>query len=159
MLNQEALFPMPQTTASSDDYYTPKWLFEALGVDFDLDVACPPNGPLFTPAKHWYTQETDGLLSPWFGKVFMNPPYSKTGPWVHKWIEHGNGIALLPVLKHSQWAKKLWDSQANVVWINASQIKFHHKSELKTIWPIVWLWAIGDECVEALKNSNLGSLR
>jgi hypothetical protein len=159
MLNQEALFSMPQAGLTTDDYYTPKWIFEALNVEFDLDVACPPDGPPHGTAKAWYTQETDGLASPWYGTVFMNPPFSKTTPWVHKWIEHGNGIALLPVVKHSKWTKQLWDSDARSLWINQEEIKFSHKGKPTTIWPVVWLWAIGDQCVEALHNSNLGRVR
>jgi hypothetical protein len=29
---------------TSDDYYTPPFIFEALGVEFDLDVSAPPGG-------------------------------------------------------------------------------------------------------------------
>jgi hypothetical protein len=150
---------MPQTTLTSDDYYTPKWIFDALGIEFDLDVACPPNGPLYTPTKNYYTQETDGLISPWYGTVFMNPPFSKTAPWVSKWIEHGNGVALLPVVKHSKWIRNLWDSGANCVWFNDLTIKFYHKGKEQEIWPIIWLWAIGDTAIKALENSGLGKVR
>jgi hypothetical protein len=159
MPNQPSLFSMPQQGRTSDDYWTPKWIFDALGVQFDLDVACPPEGPAHTPAHHWYTQETDGLTSPWYGTVFMNPPFSKTAPWVHKWIEHGNGIALLPVVKETKWVRQLWDSEAKSVWFNDLTIKFYHKNKEQHIWTIVWLWAIGDECVEALHNSKLGRVR
>jgi hypothetical protein len=41
-MNQEALFSMPQESFTTDDYWTPKWIFDALKVQFDLDVACPP---------------------------------------------------------------------------------------------------------------------
>ena len=158
-MSQEALFPMPQEARTSDDYWTPKWIFDALGVEFDLDVACPPEGPLHPPAKAWYTQETDGLASPWFGNVWMNPPFSKTAPWVDKWVNHGNGIALLPVVKHSKWVRQLWDSSAKCVWFNDLTIKFYKDEKMQEIWPVIWLWAIGEECVDALHRSNLGCVR
>ena len=158
-MSQEALFPMPQEARTSDDYYTPKWIFDALGVKFDLDVACPPEGPLFTPAKAWYTQETDGLTSPWWGTVWMNPPFSKTAPWVDKWIKHSDGIALLPCVKETKWVRELFDSSASVLWFNDLKIEFNHKGKNQHIWTIVWLWAIGDKCVEALKQSGMGRVR
>lgn len=156
MLNQEALFPMPQVGATSDDYYTPKWLFDALSVEFDLDVACPPNGPLFTPAKHWYTQETDGLLNPWFGNVWMNPPYSNPSLWVHKFINHGNGIALLPFAK-SKWCQALWDSSASMVYVRAISFERSDMNVISQAPFSLGLWAFGKNNVKAL--SNVGRVR
>ena len=153
MLNQEALFPMPQQASTSDDYWTPKWIFDALNIEFDLDVACPPDGPAHTPAKAYYTQETDGLLSPWYGNVWMNPPYSKTTPWVHKFIEHGNGICLVPFAR-SAWANKLWDDCEAVLML-PSTFKFDQGS----IFIQTMLAAYGETNVNALKASGLGRVR
>lgn len=44
-------------------------------------------------AKNFFTIEQDGLLSPWYGKVFVNPPYSENnkakrdGKNIYGWIE------------------------------------------------------------------------
>jgi len=38
-------------TGSSDDYYTPAHIFEALGIEFDLDVASPEGGIPWIPAN------------------------------------------------------------------------------------------------------------
>ena len=157
-MSQEALFPMPQEARTSDDYWTPRWIFDALGVEFDLDVACPPNGPPHTPAKAWYTQETDGLASPWFGNVWMNPPYSKTTPWVHKFIEHGNGIALLPMAK-SEWFNVLW-GVVPAVMVLPKRTLFEHPQHLKgSIFLPVMLAAYGSHNVEALHRSGIGRVR
>jgi hypothetical protein len=83
-MTQERLFSVRQENYTSNDYWTPKWIFDALGLEFDLDVACPPEGPMFTPCKNFFTQETDGLLAEWYGTVFMNPPFSELTPWVDK---------------------------------------------------------------------------
>jgi hypothetical protein len=41
---QEKLFKVEQSTITSNDYYTPAWIFEKMGLEFDLDVASPPDG-------------------------------------------------------------------------------------------------------------------
>ena len=152
-MNQEALFPMPQEGRTSDDYWTPKWIFDALGVQFDLDVACPPEGPPHTPASHWYTQETDGLSSPWYGNVWMNPPFSKTSPWVNKFMTHRHGICLVPFAK-SAWANKLWND-ADAVLMMPSTLKFVQGS----IFIQTMLAAYGEDNVKAFEQANLGRIR
>ncbi len=96
MSDQLRLFPMPQVEMSSDDYYTPEWVFDALGERFDLDVCAPPGGGPFVPTDRYFTQAEDGLTSEWDGFVWMNPPFSQPLPWIKKFLAHGNGIALVP---------------------------------------------------------------
>ena len=48
----------------SDEWYTPAYVFDALGCRFDLDVAAPLM-PTKVPADRFYTKEDDGLSSPW----------------------------------------------------------------------------------------------
>ena len=83
-------------TVSSDEWYTPKWMIDALG-PFDLDPCSPKDRPFDTATVHW-TKEQDGLLMPW-GKsfVWLNPPYSRQllRQFVEKLAQHNNGIALL----------------------------------------------------------------
>ena len=153
MLNQHALFPMPQEANTSDDYWTPKWLFDALGITFDLDVACPPSGPPHKRAHAFYTQETDGLASDWYGNVWMNPPFSKTTPWVHKFMEHRYGICLVPFAR-SAWANKLWDDAEAVIML-PSTFKFDQGS----IFVQTMLAGYGDINVKAIRQSGLGRVR
>jgi phage N-6-adenine-methyltransferase len=145
-----------QTTRTTDDYYTPRWIFDALGLTFDLDVACPPEGPINVPAARWYTAADDGLAQPWTGRVWMNPPYSNPSPWVARFLEHGNGIALLPYSK-SKWLQSLWDSDAAIVYIYT--IKFERLDATlngSTPFPL-GLWALGHDNIEAL--AKLGNVR
>ena len=51
------------------DWYTPSWVFERLGLNFDLDPCQPPEGISWIPATVRYTEAEDGLTSPWFGRV------------------------------------------------------------------------------------------
>lgn len=135
----------------SDEWYTPKSVFDELNVTFDLDVAAPKGGTGLVPALRSYCLEDDGLSSPWFGRVWMNPPYSKPAPWVDKWLTHGNGVALLPMAK-SRWMNYLMDSEASFRLL-PSNFKFV-SPEGKPISLMMgsMLWAIGDDNVDAIKR-------
>ena len=61
----------------SVDWYTPPWVFERLGLRFDLDPCQPSGGIPWIPADTYYDLAIDGLLTPWYGLVWMNPPYGK----------------------------------------------------------------------------------
>lgn len=78
----------------TDEWLTPPRLLEALG-PFDLDPCSPVERPWPTAAAH-YTVEDDGLSRPWEGRVWLNPPYGpRTGRWMRRMAEHGDGIALI----------------------------------------------------------------
>lgn len=128
-------------------------MFDALGIEFDLDVACPPDGPPHTPAAAWYTQETNGLANPWHGRVWMNPPFSNTAPFARKFMEHRNGLCLVP-LSRSKWWEMLWNDADAVMPLPAS-----FKFDQGGIFIATMLAAYTPECVEALHRSNLGRVR
>jgi DNA N-6-adenine-methyltransferase (Dam) len=66
---------------TTDEWYTPRWLFDAAGVTFTMDVASPLNPDHRTvPALRYLTILDDGLVTPWLGTVWCNPPYSKADP-------------------------------------------------------------------------------
>lgn len=84
-------------SVSSDEWYTPQWIIEALG-PFDLDPCSPlPHKRPYDIAPTCYTEQDDGLKHEWFGTVWLNPPYSRKllNQFVTKLAEHNNGIALL----------------------------------------------------------------
>lgn len=74
----------------SVDWYTPVDVFEEglalLGVDrFDLDPCTNPRSPIWPLVEHHYTVDDDGLARPWFGRVWVNPPYGRSIPaWIRK---------------------------------------------------------------------------
>ena len=80
---------------STDEWYTPIELINSLG-SFDLDP-CAPEVPLWKTATIMYDKNADGLKQAWFGRVWLNPPYSRPliEQFVNRMAEHNNGIALL----------------------------------------------------------------
>lgn len=151
--NAQRLFTVEQTQSTTDDVYTPRWIFDRLAITFDLDVAAPPGGVPWIPAARQYTMADDGLTSPWEGRVWMNPPYSEPGPWVDRWLAHGNGIAIVCTSK-AMWYGRLWDSEAVLHTPRdpgSNQLKFV-KNGVRNhgIYMPVVMAALGDECIEAL---------
>lgn len=78
-----------------DEWLTPPEIIKSLGV-FDLDPCAPVKRP-WDMAKTHFTVENDGLKQEWFGRVFMNPPYSRDvlPTWLSRMSMQNNGIALI----------------------------------------------------------------
>ena len=78
----------------SEVWLTPRYILEPLG-DFDLDPCAATSRPWPTARKH-YTKEDNGLLLPWEGRVWCNPPYGlQAAKWLQKCAAHKNAIALV----------------------------------------------------------------
>ena len=151
-------FDDSEIVTNTDDYYTPAWIFEALNLKFDIDVASPVGGIHYIPAQRYFTIYDNGLAQDWAGqKVWMNPPYSKPQPWIDKWLENGNGIALLPLVK-SKWLNQIWN-EADGIALLPSNLKFWRKGKEAGIPIECILAAVGADNFKALKNAGLGSVR
>ena len=156
------LFAVEQNQQTSDDLYTPRWIFDRMAITFDLDVAAPPGGVEWIPANRYFTLADDGLTTPWEGRVWMNPPYSHPAPWSNRFIDHGHGVALLTVAK-SAWSQRLWDHADAIVFIaTGTEFVVSHDvtggdNRYRQIFTPVWLVAFGDECVNAI--ARVGSVR
>ena len=88
----------------SVDWYTPKWIFDDLRIEFDLDPCQPEDKIPWIPAKKHYSIKDNGLISPWFGNVWLNPPYGReTSDWLKRMHEHRNGIALVFARTDCKW--------------------------------------------------------
>lgn len=95
----EAEVPAWVDSRDSDVWLTPPFIIDALGGadSFDLDPCAPPDQP-FPTALRRFTEGEDGLLLPWDGRVWLNPPYStqKLAGFMGRMVDHGRGVALLP---------------------------------------------------------------
>lgn len=108
----------------SVDWYTPPWVFEKLGVAFDLDPCQPEKRIPWIPALRRYTLVDDGLKSTWRGSVWLNPPYGKETPlWLAKMHEHRNGIALVFARTDCGWFHD-YVTKADAILFLKGRIKF-----------------------------------
>lgn len=112
-----------EAAGKSDDWYTPKYIFDALCCTFDLDVA-PPIAPTHVPAK--LCLHAESLQHPWIGFVWMNAPFGRRNglaPWLDKFFEHGNGIALMPDRTSAPWFQAAV-KRANALLFISPRVKF-----------------------------------
>lgn len=106
------------------DWYTPPWLFQRLGLEFDLDPCQPPSGIEWIPAKRRYSIHDDGLAQPWCGCVWLNPPYGKHTPaWLERMHNHRNGIALVFARTDCAWFHE-YVAQADAILFLRGRVKF-----------------------------------
>lgn len=90
-----------------DTWLTPRFILAEIGC-FDLDPCAAETN------RHWvaprsFTRFDDGLLSEWSGRVFMNPPFSNTVPWLRKHSEYAKGISLVPASVEARvWRECVW---------------------------------------------------
>jgi hypothetical protein len=111
-----------KTDRSKDDWYTPRWVLDALPA-FDLDpCGAPAELPWQTAAQVWRLADgRDGLRDPWpEGRVFLNPPFSQVRPFLEKLARHGNGIAIVAGRVETAWFH-------NLIWGRADGIFFPEK--------------------------------
>lgn len=108
----------------SVDWYTPPWVFEALGLEFDLDPCQPEAKIPWIPAKRHYCLADDGLEKKWDGLVWLNPPYGKHTPdWLKKMHKHRNGIALVFARTDCAWFHN-YCTKADAILFLSGRIKF-----------------------------------
>lgn len=65
-----------KSVRSSDEWYTPKEILDALG-KFDLDP-CAPIRPLWPTAEVMYDQNIDGLSQIWEGRVAQSSLFASS---------------------------------------------------------------------------------
>ena len=117
-----ALHEQPGQT---DEWYTPRYIFDALGCEFDLDVAHPGIDKVnWIPARHFLTSKS--LQTPWRGFIYMNPPFGPRNgiePWLERFVEHGNGIALTPDRTSAPWWQR-WACRMDLILFVSPKIRF-----------------------------------
>ncbi len=128
-----------------DQFYTPAWVFDAMGLEFDIDVAAPVGGVEWIPAKRYFTKEDDGLAQDWDGLVWCNPPFSGAADWARKFIEHANGVLLSSIPGNTTWFTELGRQNA-LIWFHDKGLLFHRPEYDKPEqipWPTMFA-AVGD---------------
>jgi len=144
----------------SDVWLTPPEIIKELG-PFDLDpCAAPAPRPWDTAKVHYdITQGQDGLALPWFGFVWLNPPYGQEGwAWLDKLSRHGNGIALMFArTETSGFVSEVW-SKADALLFLFGRLYFYHpdgsRARGNSGGPSV-LIAYGEEAKERLSRCRM----
>jgi hypothetical protein len=114
-----------QCVGATDEWYTPPHVFEALGCSFDLDVSSPGKAVTpWIPASRFIL--AGSLEKTWAGFIWMNPPFGgRNGmvPWLEKFFEHGNGVALTPDRTSAPWWQT-YAARADAILFVSPKLKF-----------------------------------
>ena len=146
-----------ESSGKSDEWWTPKYVFDALDCQFDLDVSGPPQS--FVPADSYISEGS--LEQKWQGFVWMNPPFGgRNGlePWLDKFFEHGNGIALTPDRTSAPWFREAWKRADLVMFTPKIRFLRPDGSEGKSPSNGTALWASGIKGIDALLSAYANGL-
>jgi hypothetical protein len=148
-----------ETSGVSDEWWTPAYIFDALCCTFDLDVAHPERGATHVPCRDWIS--ADSLQKPWHGFVWMNPPFggrNSLAPWMRKFFDHGNGIALTPDRTSAPWFQEAWQRASLVLFTPKVKFLRPDGSLGKSPSNGTALWAAGPQGMAALIRAELAGL-
>ena len=134
----------------NDDLRTPKWVYEPIG-PFDLDP-CAGTSTEIGKTNYRIQNSQNGLILPWFGFVWCNPPFSQKEIWIKRMIGHGNGILILPERGSAPWFGPLAVA-SGFHFIMGKKIDFDGGSSSNNIGSVLFLF--GDLAVERIKQSRL----
>ena len=120
-------FTHESTKNETKEWYTPKYIFDALGCKFDLDPCSPGKEVVpWIPAERHLTLQDDGLNAKWEYNefVWLNPPYgSDTQKWMKRLAAHDYGIALVFSRLDTKWAQECIPSASAVLFL-AGRVHF-----------------------------------
>lgn len=109
-----------------DHWITPRWVIDALG-PFNVDPCCCAE-MLWPTASEMIAPPRDGLLEPWGGAVWLNPPFRhRVERWMDRMAMHANGVALVAARVETRWwHASVWGaSSAHTVLFPKGRIAFH----------------------------------
>lgn len=100
-------------------------ILDALGgwQSFDLDPCAPAVRP-WPMARHHFTRADDGLVQPWHGRVWLNPPYGRTiGRWLGRMSAHGHGVALIFArTETAAFFRHVWATSSALLFLEGRQV-------------------------------------
>jgi hypothetical protein len=149
-----------EESGATDEWYTPRYIFDALGETFDMDVAHPGTfNVCCVPATSFITH--DSLSARWDGFVWMNPPFGGRNalhPWLNKFCAHGNGIGLTPDRTSAPWFQHAWAKADLALFMPKVRFLRPDGSEGASPSTGTTLWACGDRAVSALQRAAVAGL-
>jgi hypothetical protein len=148
---------------NTSEWRTPATILTALGLKYRLDPCAPTSGYYAVPAEEIYTARDNGLVLPWFGLVFVNPPWSEKKravvPWLHRYLSHdGGGIFLCVARTSCDWWHELVLPRAELICFPTGKTRFFMPDGGPGISPTngIAILAKGEIACEALRRSGLG---
>lgn len=110
-------------------------------------------------ARKHYTIQDNGLMLPWEGRVWCNPPYGReTEEWIERLATHGNGIALIFARTETEmFFRQVWGKADAILFIQGRLFFYYvdgRKAKANSGAPSC-LIAYGADNVTALKNSRI----
>jgi hypothetical protein len=83
------------------------------------------SGPVpWVPADRFYSPRENGLMQPWEGRVWCNPPYGPPGvAFVQRMANHRNGVLLVPARTETRWFQYAADA-ADIVAFLRDRVHF-----------------------------------
>ncbi len=143
-------------TEGHDEWLTPKYITDTLG-PFDLDPCSPGTRRPWDTAMYHLDEINNGLVAPWFGTVWCNPPYGReTFKWLAKLADHGNGIALVFARTETVgFFEQVWE-RADAVFFFKGRLRFCYVdgTEADVANAPSCLIAYGKPNVERLRDSG-----
>ena len=142
---------------ATDEWYTPIEFIEQFG-KFDTDP-CVPIDMRWKTAETMYNKNDDGLKKEWYGRVWLNPPYSKEliTEFLKKMGKHGNGIALvLPKFSSKLFREEVFPN-VDAIFILEKRIKFYDYNWKQQKSPIAnsVLLIYGENNIKAVQESGV----
>lgn len=118
----EAKKPHVSYNSGDNEWYTPAEYIEAarqvMGA-IDLDPATSEQANKTVKASTYYTEEVNGLEQEWFGRIWMNPPYSTNliKEFVEKLVssDFEEAVVLVNNATETAWFRTLIDNAQAVV--------------------------------------------
>lgn len=148
-----------EAIGKSDEWYTPKHVFDAMGVHFNQDVAGSLSLHQHVPCD--YVIANESLSTFWRGFVWMNPPFGGRNalqPWLEKFFAHGHGVALTPDRSSAPWFRYAWERADLVLFTPKLKFVRADGSVGKSPSSGTALWAVGGTGMQALKNAAAAGL-
>lgn len=120
-------------SSARDDWPTPRELFETLKAEFHFTLDAAASHTNTKVPSNYYTNEDNGLVQPWTGTVWCNPPYGRgIGKWIEKAIQSANEGAtvalLVPARTDSVWFQQLLRQNPEVRFL-AGRVTFEGASD------------------------------
>ncbi|EIW1122482.1 TPA: adenine methyltransferase [Klebsiella pneumoniae] len=124
------------TETGSDDWQTPRVIYEALNKRFQFTRDAAATKQNSHCARYW-TKEDDALLMDWTQEksLFINPPYSKVESFLAKAHEPGTAVFLIPFRPQTGFfLRYVWASQhLHEMMIIHRGIRFIHPDRVESV--------------------------